>query len=110
VPLHTLRADIDYGTAEAHTAYGIIGVKVWIFKGEIWNMIRWRLNARDRLKAAVNQAVIAAAPAIGAASAQLKRCLAARRQERRDRTCCSRSAPSSASSTRAASRQCEGRH
>lgn len=35
VPLHTLRADIDYGTAEASTAYGICGVKVWIFKGEI---------------------------------------------------------------------------
>jgi small subunit ribosomal protein S3 len=35
VPLHTLRADIDYGFAEAHTTYGIIGVKVWIFKGEI---------------------------------------------------------------------------
>ena len=38
VPLHTLRADIDYGTAEAHTTYGIIGVKVWIFKGEIMNL------------------------------------------------------------------------
>jgi len=35
VPLHTLRADIDYGTAEAETAYGICGVKVWVFKGEI---------------------------------------------------------------------------
>ncbi|MCY1705895.1 30S ribosomal protein S3 [Pannonibacter sp. SL95] len=35
VPLHTLRADIDYGTATAHTAYGACGVKVWIFKGEI---------------------------------------------------------------------------
>lgn len=35
VPLHTLRADIDYGTSEAHTAYGICGVKVWVFKGEI---------------------------------------------------------------------------
>jgi small subunit ribosomal protein S3 len=35
VPLHTLRADIDYGTAEARTTYGMIGVKVWIFKGEI---------------------------------------------------------------------------
>lgn len=34
VPLHTIRADIDYGTAEAHTTYGIIGVKVWVFKGE----------------------------------------------------------------------------
>lgn len=37
VPLHTLRADIDYGTAEANTTYGIIGVKVWIFKGEIFD-------------------------------------------------------------------------
>ncbi len=36
VPLHTLRADIDYGVHEAHTTYGIIGVKVWIFKGEIF--------------------------------------------------------------------------
>lgn len=35
VPLHTLRADIDYGFAEAHTTYGVIGVKVWVFKGEI---------------------------------------------------------------------------
>ncbi|WP_339898415.1 30S ribosomal protein S3 [uncultured Gilvimarinus sp.] len=35
VPLHTLRADIDYNTAEASTTYGIIGVKVWIFKGEV---------------------------------------------------------------------------
>ena len=36
VPLHTLRADIDYGLAEAHTTYGVIGVKVWIFKGEVF--------------------------------------------------------------------------
>jgi small subunit ribosomal protein S3 len=36
VPLHTFRADIDYGFAEANTTYGIIGVKVWIFKGEIF--------------------------------------------------------------------------
>lgn len=35
VPLHTLRADIDYSTCEAHTTYGVIGIKVWIFKGEI---------------------------------------------------------------------------
>ncbi|MCP5199256.1 MAG: 30S ribosomal protein S3 [Gammaproteobacteria bacterium] len=35
VPLHTLRADIDYGFAEANTTYGVIGVKVWIFKGEV---------------------------------------------------------------------------
>jgi len=37
VPLHTLRADIDYGFAEAHTTYGVIGIKVFIFKGEILN-------------------------------------------------------------------------
>jgi small subunit ribosomal protein S3 len=35
VPLHTLRAQIDYGTARAQTTYGIIGVKVWVFKGEL---------------------------------------------------------------------------
>ncbi|MCK5228980.1 MAG: 30S ribosomal protein S3 [Desulfobulbaceae bacterium] len=35
VPLHTLRADVDYGVARANTTYGIIGVKVWIFKGEV---------------------------------------------------------------------------
>jgi small subunit ribosomal protein S3 len=38
VPLHTLRADIDYGTAEAATTYGIIGIKVWIYKGEIYDL------------------------------------------------------------------------
>ena len=36
VPLHTLRADIDYGLAEAKTTYGVLGVKVWIFKGEVF--------------------------------------------------------------------------
>ncbi|MCY4265471.1 MAG: 30S ribosomal protein S3 [Gammaproteobacteria bacterium] len=39
VPLHTLRADIDYSTSEASTTYGIIGVKVWIFKGEILDAV-----------------------------------------------------------------------
>ncbi len=38
VPLHTLRADIDYATSEATTTYGVIGVKVWIFKGEVLNL------------------------------------------------------------------------
>ena len=38
VPLHTFRADIDYGFAEAHTTYGIIGVKVWIFRGEVFEV------------------------------------------------------------------------
>jgi len=45
VPLHTLRADIDYATCEALTAYGIIGIKVWIFKGEI---MEHDPQARDR--------------------------------------------------------------
>ena len=35
VPLHTLRANIDYGFCEAHTTYGVLGVKVWIYKGEV---------------------------------------------------------------------------
>ena len=40
VPLHTLRADVDYGTAEAHTTYGQIGVKVWVYKGENYHQQR----------------------------------------------------------------------
>ena len=39
VPLHTLRADVDYGFAEARTTYGVIGVKVWIFKGEVFDQV-----------------------------------------------------------------------
>jgi small subunit ribosomal protein S3 len=38
VPLHTLRADVDYGTYEAKTTYGVLGVKVWIYKGEIFDL------------------------------------------------------------------------
>ena len=38
VPLHTLRADVDYGFAEALTTYGILGVKVWIYKGEVFDL------------------------------------------------------------------------
>ncbi len=38
VPLHTLRSDIDYGTAQAHTTYGVCGIKVWIFKGDIMDV------------------------------------------------------------------------
>lgn len=48
VPLHTLRADIDYGLAEAFTTYGVIGVKVWIFKGEI-------IGDKDQAEAASNE-------------------------------------------------------
>ena len=48
VPLHTLRADIDYALSEAMTPYGIIGIKVWIFKGEI---MEHDPGARDRRQA-----------------------------------------------------------
>ncbi|MCK4704201.1 MAG: 30S ribosomal protein S3, partial [Gammaproteobacteria bacterium] len=51
VPLHTLRADIDYGFAEANTTYGIIGVKVWIYKGEVFDF-----HNRDDSKAPANAA------------------------------------------------------
>jgi small subunit ribosomal protein S3 len=47
VPLHTIRADVDYATAEALTTYGILGVKVWIFKGEV-------IGAREEVQGAGN--------------------------------------------------------
>ena len=40
VPLHTIRADIDYSTAEAMTTYGLIGVKVWVFRGEVFDTVK----------------------------------------------------------------------
>jgi small subunit ribosomal protein S3 len=51
IPLHTLRADIDYGFAEAKTTYGIIGIKVWINKGEV--DMRSRLGRSRNSNAAV---------------------------------------------------------
>lgn len=52
VPLHTLRADIDYGTAEAETTYGIIGVKVWIYKGDIYTdeLVREHVPVNDSVQ------------------------------------------------------------
>lgn len=47
VPLHTLRADIDYGTAEGLTTYGIIGIKVWIFKGEVYDFADLNKSKKD---------------------------------------------------------------
>ena len=47
VPLHTLRADIDYGFAEAHTTYGVIGIKVWIYKGDVFGPTATRGEARQ---------------------------------------------------------------
>jgi len=60
VPLHTLRADVDYGTAEAMTTYGIIGIKVWVYKGEV--DMKYRLG-RGKVPSAQQ-----AAPQVGAAA------------------------------------------
>jgi small subunit ribosomal protein S3 len=49
VPLHTLRADIDYGTSEAKTTYGIIGIKVWVFKGEMLSKSEQLLAAPESI-------------------------------------------------------------
>ena len=93
VPLHTLRADIDYGTATAHTAYGTCGIKVWIFKGEILE--------HDPMASERRQTE-------GAEQGSGRRPSSRRRGvrsnlKREERKCCNRSAPSSASSSRAAS-------
>ena len=48
VPLHTLRANIDYGLAEAKTKFGIIGVKVWIFKGEVFKDVKGKPAASKK--------------------------------------------------------------
>jgi len=50
VPLHTLRADIDYGTAEGLTTYGLIGIKVWVYKGEIFNVPGPAVAAEENAK------------------------------------------------------------
>ena len=50
VPLHTLRADIDYGFAEANTTYGVIGVKVWIFKGEVFDLEAKKSETKGQVK------------------------------------------------------------
>jgi small subunit ribosomal protein S3 len=47
LPLHTLRADIEYGTAEAHTTYGVVGIKCWIYKGEILEGARGKTGLRN---------------------------------------------------------------
>jgi small subunit ribosomal protein S3 len=55
VPLHTLRADIDYGVTEANTTYGVIGVKVWIFKGEILDRDEQNVEPEPAKKAAAGK-------------------------------------------------------
>ena len=54
VPLHTLRADIDYGVTEANTTYGVIGVKVWVFKGEILDRDEQNVEPESGKKAAAS--------------------------------------------------------
>jgi len=69
VPLHTFRADIDYGLGEARTTYGVIGVKVWIFKGEVFDKAELAAQAEyvEAAQAAQGAAANAAAAAAAAA-------------------------------------------
>jgi small subunit ribosomal protein S3 len=67
IPLHTFRADIDYGLAEARTTYGVIGVKVWIFKGEVFDKNELGREAGKTGEAPVE--AVAAPPAAPAAEA-----------------------------------------
>jgi small subunit ribosomal protein S3 len=69
IPLHTFRADIDYGLAESHTTYGVIGVKVWIFKGEVFDKVAVEQVAPEGGDAAAPVAVVSA-PAAEQAPAQ----------------------------------------
>jgi small subunit ribosomal protein S3 len=76
IPLHTFRADIDYGLAEAMTTYGVIGIKVWIFKGEVFDQAQLdrqaaepavvEANAAAATPAAATPTAAAAAPAVAA--------------------------------------------
>src|SRR6202158_4525346 len=73
IPLHTFRADIDYGLAEAKTTYGVIGIKVWIFKGEVFDQAQLDRQAAEpaavESAAAVTPAPAPAAPSPAAAVA-----------------------------------------
>jgi len=69
VPLHTFRADIDYGVAESHTTYGVIGVKVWIFKGEVFDQAELERSSQPGAEAAAAAAAPAGAPAPAPAAA-----------------------------------------
>jgi small subunit ribosomal protein S3 len=67
IPLHTFRADIDYGLSESHTTYGVIGVKVWIFKGEVFDKVQTEQPAAEGEAAQGAGAPVTAAPAADAA-------------------------------------------
>jgi len=62
VPLHTFRADIDYGLGEARTTYGVIGIKVWIFKGEVFDKAELEQAPADEAEAPATAPVAAVAP------------------------------------------------
>jgi small subunit ribosomal protein S3 len=69
VPLHTFRADIDYGLAEARTTYGVIGIKVWIFKGEVFDPAQLERAAESaQAEAGAAAATPAVAPVVAAAA------------------------------------------
>jgi small subunit ribosomal protein S3 len=68
IPLHTFRADIDYGLSEAHTTYGVIGVKVWIFKGEVFDTVE--LEAQPSAEGGEAPAAAPATPPAAAAPEQ----------------------------------------
>ena len=70
IPLHTFRADIDYGLSEAHTTYGVIGVKVWIFKGEVFEKVEVEAQPAAEGGEPTAAAPAAAAPAAPAAPEQ----------------------------------------
>ena len=55
IPLHTFRADVDYAESEALTTYGIIGVKVWIYKGEVFRSDMYKKNKKDSENATTNK-------------------------------------------------------
>ena len=94
IPLHTFRADIDYGLSEAHTTYGIIGVKVWIFKGEVFDKVEVAQPAAE--------GEAAGCAGSGGSGPAPKLPLRRRPERRRKQSCSSQNAPSTASSSRAA--------
>ena len=102
VPLHTFRADIDYGLAEARTTYGVIGVKVWIFKGEVFDKAELAQAAAEGEAVAAAAAAAAATPVAPAAppAPACRRSPGAGLEAKRP--CCNPNAPSTASSSRAA--------
>ena len=70
IPLHTFRADIDYGLSESHTTYGVIGVKVWIFKGEVFDKAQLEQAPVEGEAAAQGAGAPAAAPAAAGVPAE----------------------------------------